>query len=307
MIHKGNWRIQDSRRQPGFTLVEAIVVLAILGILIALTLPAVQLVRSAAVRTQCAANLRQLALGVHHYAAAHGPLPQGCAYLDHTDPRYYQGQPGLSWLTSTLPYVEQDALWQRTWEANVQDPSGQSPLHLVVGATPVPSFLCPAEVRQLGGGPDIGHWGLTSYQGVAGTSIWRQDGMFHKDFTVRFTDVTDGTSSTLMIGERPSGPDGSYGSWYSEWGHTLCPLAATLSAGTYNSWQPDGCGIVAGPLRPGRLDDTCAVTHFWSLHRNGANFAFADGSVRFLPNSASGILPALATRAGGEVVDANDY
>jgi prepilin-type processing-associated H-X9-DG protein len=233
-------------------------------------------------------------------------LPQGCAYLDHRDPLYFQNQSTLSWQTSILPYVEQDALWELAWQAHRQDPSGAGPLHARVGSHPVPIYLCPAEPQQTGGWDEL-RWGLTSYQGVAGTSVWRKDGIFHKDFTVRFADVTDGTSNTLMIGERPPGPRGIYGAWYDDWGNTVCPLSAILSAGKINSWAPDDCLPVPGPLRSGRIDNVCDVTHFWSLHINGANFAFADGSVRFLPYSASTVLPGLATRAGGEVVSPNDY
>jgi prepilin-type processing-associated H-X9-DG protein len=289
------------------TLVEAVVVLAILGVLLALSFPAVQLTRNVAARAQCASNLRQLALGVHHYAGTHGPLPQGCAYLHPGDRGYSPSQTGLSWQTSILPYVEQDALWQKAREADLQDPSGNSPAHWTVRATPVRLYVCPAEARQLGGLRFQLFWGLTSYQGVAGTSLSRKDGIFNKDFTLRFSDVTDGTSSTLMVGERPPGPDGMYGAWYSNWGYTVCSVAAILPGGASNSWAPAACPTVSGPLRPGRIDDPCDVTHFWSLHGNGSNFAFADGSVRFLPNSASAILPALATRAGGETVQANDY
>jgi prepilin-type processing-associated H-X9-DG protein len=307
MTNNPNRRAPCATRRSGLTLVEAVVVLAIVGVLVALTLPAVQQVRNAAARTQCASNVRQLALGVHHHAATHGSLPPGCAYLDRSDPRYQPFQTGLSWQTSILAYVEQDALSGKVREAYLQDPSGDSPAHWAVRATPVPLFVCPAEARQIGGLQYNVLWGLTSYQGVAGTSLWRKDGILNKDLSVRFTDVTDGTSNTLMIGERPPGPDGMFGAWYSNWGNTLCSLAAILPAGAYSSWAPEGCQILPGPLRSGRIDDPCALTHFWSLHGNGANFGFADGSVRFLPYSASAILPALATRAGGEVVSANDY
>jgi prepilin-type N-terminal cleavage/methylation domain-containing protein/prepilin-type processing-associated H-X9-DG protein len=295
-----------TRRRFGVTLPEVLVVLAIIGILLGLTVPAILRVRDAAARAGCASNLRQLAMGVHLFADSQGQLPQGCAYPPPRPTPDFSREVGLSWHTSILPYVEQDALWSMAWQAQLEKPGGNSVLHAAVREKAIPVFLCPSEGRKTGGGWQGVVWGLTSYQGVAGTSVYRNDGIFHRNFTVRFADITDGTSNTLMIGERPPGPRGMFGAWYSDWGYTTCKLSTILPAGTVNSWDPGGCRIIPGPLRPGRLDDPCDVVHFWSLHLSGANFAFADGSVRFLPYSASKVLPALATRAGGEVVSA-DY
>jgi prepilin-type processing-associated H-X9-DG protein len=124
----------------------------------------------------------------------------------------------------------------------------------------------------------------------------------HPDLIVRFADVTDGTSNTVMIGEHPPGPQGLYGGWYANWGNCTCPVAQIRSV-----WE--GARLVGGPecpplkaLAPGRIEDPCSASHYWSLHPGGANFGFADGSVRFLRYEANDILPALATRAGGEAV-----
>ncbi len=299
--------IRGRRVRSALTLLETVVVLAIVGFVLALSLPAVLRVRDAAARAGCASNLRQLALGVQLYAGDRGSLPEGCAYPPARPFPDYSREPGISWHTSILPYVEQDDLWKLAWQAQRLDRSGNSLPHYLVREKTIPVYLCPSEARKTGGGWHGLVWGLTSYQGVAGTGIARNDGMFHRNFTVRFTDVMDGTSNTLLIGERPPGPRGMFGAWYSDWGLTVCQLSAILPSGAINSWDPDGCPIVPGPLRPGRLDDPCDLVHFWSLHVNGANFAFADGSVHFLSNSASAVLPALATRAGGEVVPAGDY
>jgi len=92
---------------------------------------------------------------------------------------------------------------------------------------------------------------------------------------------------------------------YAGWGAgSVCPLAQILSAAK-NDWVPStavNCDFSAPAFRPGRINDACDVNHFWSLHAGGANFAFADGSVRFLRYSSSEVMPALATRAGGEVI-----
>jgi prepilin-type processing-associated H-X9-DG protein len=299
-------RDNPSRSLSGVTLLETVVVLALVGVLMALLVPAVLRVRDAAARTACASNLRQLAFGVHLYADAHGNLPQGCAYPALRDSRDYLSQAGFSWHTSILPYVEQDDLWQLAWAAYIEDPSARSPLHSAVEARTVSVFLCPSEARRTGGGNGA-PCGLTCYEGVAGTGVDNRDGLFHRNFTIRFTDITDGTANTLMIGERPPGPQGEFGAWYTGWAHTVCQLSAILPAKTLNRWDPDHCSFIPGALRPGRIDDPCDLVHFWSLHLRGANFAFADGSVRFLPYSASAVLPALATRAGGEIVSGDAY
>jgi prepilin-type N-terminal cleavage/methylation domain-containing protein/prepilin-type processing-associated H-X9-DG protein len=304
----------NNRRNPcgaarpcrsGITLVEVLVVCAIIGVLLAIALPAVQLVRDAAARLQCASNLRQMALAVHHFATTHDALPQGCAYPFVRDPIQLTQQIGISWQTSILPYVEQDELWRRAWTAHLQDPSGESPLHFEVGAKTVRIFTCPSEPRQAGGFLSTGiSWGVTNYLGVAGTGVDKNDGVFHKNYSIRFTDIGDGTSNTLLIGERPTGPKGVFSSWYSEWGDCVCPVTQILPAGSMNlvPFPATSCPPWTSPLRPGRPDEPCDVNHFWSLHIHGANFAFADGSVRFIPYSHANILPALATRADGEIV-----
>ncbi len=143
------------------------------------------------------------------------------------------------------------------------------------------------------------HGGLTDFVGIAGTQTKRKDGMFHPNYNVRLRDVTDGTSSTVMIGERPPGPSGTpRRRWFSKSG-CLCPSSQILHAGINDIYYRGiNCDLSTDPLRPGTLGNDCDSGHFWSLHPGGANFAFADGSVRFLRYSASDILPALATRAG---------
>ncbi len=117
-------------------------------------------------------------------------------------------------------------------------------------------------------------------------------------------DITDGTSSTLMMGERPPGPDGELGGWYANWGNLTCGLAHLLPAGTYAISLGDepNCPEYRPPLHPGSPNDGCALGHFWSLHAGGTHFAFADGHVTFVRYTSAGLLPALATRAGGESV-----
>jgi prepilin-type processing-associated H-X9-DG protein len=214
-------------------------------------------------------------------------------------------QMGISWQTAILPFLDQATLWDMAWQAQCEDSgAGETPLHFFVGEQIIPGFLCPTERYQFGWNPaNNSRWGVTSYLGVAGTNRWALDGVFSWNLTVHMVDISDGTSNTIMIGERPAGPDGDYAAWYANWGNMASGRNLMLDAG-YGSWSPSeaSCRYRSTVFRPGELDNLCDVNHFWSLHAGGANFAFADGTVRFIPYTSAEILPALATRAGGEVV-----
>jgi prepilin-type processing-associated H-X9-DG protein len=282
---------------------EVLVVIGIVAALAGITIPAVLKARSIAYRVDCTSNLGQIAAAVHQYSDQWLQLPQGCYYPFSRTPRERADQVGMSWQTCILPYIEQGTLWALALKAQKEEPSDPYELsaHDQVRQTVLPIYLCPAETRRMGGMPVENQWALTSYMGVAGTSDTLKDGIFHVAYTVRFRDITDGTSHTLMVGERPPGPKGIDGAWYSGWGNTTCPLSQILPArrGVY---EEGDCPIIA--FRPGVVQDPCDLAHFWSAHSGGANFALADGAVRFLTYDATApILPMLATRAGGEAVD----
>jgi prepilin-type processing-associated H-X9-DG protein len=305
MVVAHRLRKRPASSRVGFTQVEVLVVIGIIALLVALSVPAVQRVRDAAARAHCSSNLLQLALGVHQFEATHRKLPEGCAYPLSKSRRDLMQQAGVSWQTAILPFIEQVPLWNLAWEAQNQDPIGtHSLLHRQVMETTLPVLLCPTETLSKGQNAGNGwSWAVTTYPGVAGSNRRAHNGIFHKNFTVRFGNITDGSSNTLMIGERPAGPDGDFSGWYAEWGNSVCALSQILDAG-YGRWNPGhlSCQITLSVFRPGRLGEMCDVNHFWSLHGGGANFAFADGSVRFLLYTSAPIVPALATRDGGEVV-----
>jgi prepilin-type N-terminal cleavage/methylation domain-containing protein/prepilin-type processing-associated H-X9-DG protein len=288
--------------RPGFSLVELLVVIALIAVLIGLLLPAVQKVRSTAARLKCQNNLKQLALGLHNYHDQTAALPPGLS-VKADGGRY----PYLGWPARILPQVEQDAVWRQILAAFATDPAPLSifghPPHLDVYAEPIAILNCPADPRLPGPVPvSPGSRTFTSYLGVEGTDQTRRDGVLYLDSAVRLTDITDGTSNTLLLGERPPAKNFGYGWWYRGWGQSVDGSAEMLLGARERNVVGEGCAPGPFPFGPGRLDDQCGIFHFWSLHSGGANFAFADGSVRFLAYSADSILPALATRAGGEVV-----
>ena len=201
------------RRTAGFTLIELLSVIAIIGILIGLLLPAIQNIRESARRTQCANNIRQLAIGLHNYEAALRHLPAGVESVDAAQ------FASLSWLARILPFVEQNNLWGQVAGDYSDNPS---PFYSHIGLkTPVKQFSCPSD-------PSAGtvHWtnenrlvASTDYLGVNGINYHNQDGVFFKNSKTRWGDVRDGQSQTLMIGERPPSTDFWYGWWYAGVGH----------------------------------------------------------------------------------------
>jgi prepilin-type processing-associated H-X9-DG protein len=145
--------------------------------------------------------------------------------------------------------------------------------------------------------------------GVLGTDMKARNGVLYLDSAVRLTDVRDGTSNTLLIGERPPPGNLLYGWWYGGIGQDgEGSVEVVLGARELNhsSMGQGGCPYGPYSFRFGDAKDLCSRFHFWSPHPGGAHFAFADGSVRFLTYSADPILPALATRAGGEAVTVPD-
>jgi prepilin-type processing-associated H-X9-DG protein/prepilin-type N-terminal cleavage/methylation domain-containing protein len=286
--------------RPGLTLIELLVVFAIIGVLIGLILPAVQRTRDNAAKVECGHQLRQIALALHGYHDTHHALPPGLrgATADY---------PYLSWHARILPFVEQEALWQDTQAAFAQQRNFWIvPPHAGLGIE-VPIYSCPSNpLPSALIQPENTTVAFTTYLGVSGTNQGAHDGLLYYESNVRFSDVTDGLSNTLMVGERPPGPDFRFGWWYAGVGQQYNGSAdMVLGALEWRDpacFRTPTCPVKPYPYGPGSMNNPCDIFHFWSLHGGGANFGFADGSVRFLRYDAAMLLPSLATRAGGEVV-----
>jgi prepilin-type N-terminal cleavage/methylation domain-containing protein/prepilin-type processing-associated H-X9-DG protein len=319
-------RYQETSRRSGFTLIELLVVIAIIAILMALLVPAVQKVRDAANRAQCLNNLKQLALAAHNYHGVHGRFPVGVRL-----PVDVGGRPtgGTNLWVELLPYLEQDNLYKK-WDRddnqnNVRGTNASS-------GQVVNVLLCPSDsltefVSQYTAAPPPWAWGsyaLSSYGGNAGKRSAHtggppdyprisRDGIFHLDSRIRVADITDGVSSTLLFGERyhrdtefdrqqPTvWPGAAQSAGWGRW--AFVAHAGALANVALSTPVQINYTVPSGGNFSTLEDRICA---FGSGHSGGANFAFADGSVRFLNASTPLLtLQALSTCAGREVT--GDY
>jgi prepilin-type N-terminal cleavage/methylation domain-containing protein/prepilin-type processing-associated H-X9-DG protein len=331
--------MDHSQRRPGFTLIELLVVIAIIAILIGLLVPAVQKVRSAAARIECSNNLKQVGLAMHGFHDTYKRFPPALDSTMQADGKdRSKGHYWFwSWMARILAFVEGQNLYAQCdayaskgdgirftypvpnhfwnpWGNWFITSGGVNPYNPGMAAV-VPVYKCPADSRtliaeQVPTGVGSSYWpgiALGAYVAVNGIVSGDQKGIIYRLSKTRMTDITDGTSNTLMVGERPPSNDMEYGWWFAGNGYDGNGVGdVTLGAREIYYCQSNYFGKARCPttyvgLQPGSVNDPCAQSHFWSLHDGGANFLFGDGSVHFLSYSADSVLPQLCTRNGGEV------
>jgi prepilin-type N-terminal cleavage/methylation domain-containing protein/prepilin-type processing-associated H-X9-DG protein len=298
------------KRRTGFTLIELLVVIAIIAILIGLLLPAVQKVRAAAARTQCQNNLKQIGLALHNYHDRMNGFPAG--YCDLAPWPDDDAGPGWGWAAYLLDDVEQGNLQRQiNYSVNVGDGTPPTP---AVRATFLKVFWCPAD-RMVGtftvtdGGSQswmLAHGNYVACNGNDGVddnSTPPHTGAFVRATRgFRVADFTDGLSSTFFVGERCTTMS------LSTWAGVIpgAQVPSVRSPGDFSG----ASALVLGHCGPHLPNDNIVTDAdaMSSAHTGGVQFLFGDGSVHMISNSIGQVVyDALATRAGGEVVDGSAY
>jgi prepilin-type N-terminal cleavage/methylation domain-containing protein/prepilin-type processing-associated H-X9-DG protein len=309
------------RVRSGFTLIELLVVIAIIAVLIGLLLPAVQKVREAAARTQCINSLKQMGLAIHNYHDTNNVLPEGQHPWAGRTLAPWEGS--WSWQAYILPFVEQDNAWKQAKAFAVSSATSYS-WNNPTAATKVKIYNCPSDSRggQSYPGPANGlnyDQAITGYLGNSGTTSTAMDGLLFMGSKIKIPQIADGSSNTLLVGERPPNSNLEFGWWFAAYGYDGkgngdCVLTsndiaiANYFITNYSSPPNLPCNGTAAQkigLQPGNANVGCDAAHYWSFHSGGSQFLMGDGSCRFVAYSNNNILPALSTRAGGEVFTIN--
>jgi prepilin-type N-terminal cleavage/methylation domain-containing protein/prepilin-type processing-associated H-X9-DG protein len=301
-------------RRHGLTLLELLVVIAIAALVLALLLPAVQRARETMNGSACANNLRQIGLACHAYHDAAGSFPPGYHACASTDP--LATSPGWGWAAYLLPYLEQESLARAVvFHRPIEDPVNRA-----ARLTVVPVYLCPSDAGAPASFPITDAAGRVlaeaapiSYAATYGSGELDEvpgpkEGVFYRNSHVRLTDITDGTSTTILAGDRA-------------WSYAMAPWAGAVARGVVrggprNAWRDSPEAVYPAPnfacIQTNTINDTAdadgSLDDFISGHPGGVNLLFADGGVRFVPAGIQhDVLLAMGTRAGGEVVDLGGY
>jgi prepilin-type N-terminal cleavage/methylation domain-containing protein/prepilin-type processing-associated H-X9-DG protein len=327
------------RGPGGFTLIELLVVIAIIAVLIGLLLPAVQKVREAGNRMQCANNLKQIGLALHNYHDVNSQFP-----YENTN---VSDSVRCNWAAHIFPYIELPFTpkvtgpTQTIGSNTVPDPGIRN--DAIDNTFVVKTYICPSDGQTISGDRTraLGDYLAVNAPNTDQRDYWNTNtgGIFvyrcHNTVNVSITDrsavvkttgppttmasISDGTSNTFAVGERPpvadTGPSsngnaGYCGTWvYSEIDSAM-GLPNTKLWCAVKDEQGNDCPSGKQWFQPPKVPggSWCDGNHFWSKHPGGGNWLFADGSVHFLAyNIGTAIQAALATKAGGEVIPGDTF
>lgn len=302
-----NFTNNTCRARRGFTLIELLVVIAIIAILIALLLPAVQQAREAARRSTCKNSLKQIGLALYNYHDTHGNYPPG--YIDRsTDSSSASAADtgsGFAWGVMLLPFLDQAPLYNQL-NLNLDSTNATN---VAYADEKIAIFRCPSDTNQgvftvndgssdydLASANYVGIYGYGSITAVPGKPV--QKGILYRNSNVKVRDVTDGTSNTIVVGER------SHQHQFASAGTTV-QADSTWYASIPGALRPAGMGsmdegapsLILGHVGQPAMMSMMAMHHppnttnhianFSSKHEGGAHFLLGDGAVRFLSENMS--------------------
>jgi prepilin-type N-terminal cleavage/methylation domain-containing protein/prepilin-type processing-associated H-X9-DG protein len=319
LAHLTSYGLEARMLRRAFTLIELLVVIAIIAVLIGLLLPAVQKVREAAARMSCQNNLKQIGLALHNYHDANGRFPMA------NTPTFNSA------FTQILPYLEQENIGRRydvtRTPTDASDPDGDGYTNLSLGSLQLKTYQCPSMVPPpvpaafpgwssyamcIGNQPNPffapGTGGNPSFDtGVIVRTIGGGSGGVIHQLGVRITEITDGTSNTILAGEM--------GFQLKDYNFNSGPYAGQRRGGNtqwvwgYASYSFGSTGVMFNTTVGTPADLTARLGAFRSDHSGGANFLLTDGSVQFLGNGRIDLptYQALGIRNGGEVIPGEAY
>jgi prepilin-type N-terminal cleavage/methylation domain-containing protein len=297
--------------RAAFTLVEILVVVAIIGVLVALLFPGIQAARESARKTQCANNLKQIGLGMHAYLLNRNAFPPG--YTSRVLPDHDDGGPGWSWGSMIMPFIEEAPLHdQIDYSASLRS-AAAAPVVL----TSVPLFICPSDgtfqriidIPSKSSSLTICKMAAGNYVGSAGTirptcKLCRDyfDGVFGRNRAIKPKELQDGLSKTLAIGERSTHWSNAtiWGVLPNSrvWDNREPGLYAAGPAFVLGTTFAEGFNIETSDDMAHDTIGTFAES-FGSQHPGGAYFMLCDASVQFIWDDADpAIMNALSTRDG---------
>lgn len=317
-IERRSWSTRIAR---GFTLVELLVVIAIIGILVALLLPAIQSAREAARRSQCQNNLKQIGLAMLNYESAKKSLPAGTAFKF---PEHCIGvEPscrGTSYAVTILPYFEEGVITQQ-FDFNLD--GGWLALFYgtdqKMGEIALPAYQCPSYEDELNWPARRDYFAVNGGRIPTTTNRYGDlfhDGVFYLQSHTKLSEILDGSSKTLGVGESihfslyGDGPgygkpkEGGPGSWYH---------GGSCAANSDKSGCAENSDFTARHIRSTKnpmnskvypiLEKVDAEVPFGSPHPGGVQFVYCDGHITFLQDSLDmDVYQSLSTRAGEEIV-----
>jgi prepilin-type N-terminal cleavage/methylation domain-containing protein len=307
-------RPAGAARPAAFTLIELLVVIAIIATLIGLLLPAVQSCREAARRASCSNNVLQLGLALHNYEFHRETFPAGVTDAAGPIKSRPEGK-HVSWIVRILPYLEEKALAAHFKDADGAYAAGNAP----VVATVIPTLICPSSSANntetwpvpvaAGDEPRERKVAVSNYAGchhdVEAPIAADNHGMLFLDSAVRFKDIEDGSSRTLLIAERvspPRRPEDLYGArddlgWASGTRSTLRNTSSVMAFAYGYGVNVDPAALAA------KVADPLFVGGLGSFHAGSIAVAgMADGAIKQLTADIDpDVLRQLGHRADGEI------
>lgn len=287
-----------NNKRKAFTLLEMLICISLIGFLFSLTIAAVARAQEVSIIHDCKNNLRQIGIALANFETTNNAYPKTIFSLG--APRF-QGKKitHLGWQVQILPFFgNENAYIKALSSCENETDMFKNPPHTIL-TLKILGYECKSVPANSFDFPTGVEFSKTSYLGVGGLA--GKPGMF-SSLGTKLSQVQDGQSNTLFVGERPAPQSNLAGTWYPGFikYSGIGPNNLLFMDRRVKYWD-DPCEAPEKAFGPGNIGNSCDRFKFWSLHRGGANFLFADGSVAFINYRAGDSVEAMSTREGGEI------